>query len=334
MSRLQRWTHWLAVAIVVVTLALPVMMGSLTTTLGAGMAFLDWPTSDGENMLFYDMFRDIRQGNTDKVAEHGHRLAGMIVGLMSIPLAVIGWFDGRRGVRSLTLAILLCVIGQGILGGARVLLDARTLAMLHSLGAAAIVALMGLTAAVTSKSWPRLCESLSRPGGGLTAVALAAPVVIFVQYVAGGFVRHYGTAIPEHLGGAAIVGILSLTAAMLTAQSGLRELRPYGWGLFAAVLLQVLLGFGAWAGKFGLAALGMVVVERGVVQVTLRTLHTAGGMTLLMAAVLLAAAVLRIRAASLTASRSDRAAPASSWNGHNHKAESGSRGVAVAGGFR
>src|SRR6478609_8766414 len=125
----QRWTH---------RLALPVMMGSLTTTLGAGMAFLDWPTSDGRNMLFYDMLRDIRVGNTDKVAEHGHRLAGMIVGLLSIPLAILGWGDGRRGVRALTLGIFLCVVAQGLLGGARVLLDARTLAMLHSLGAAAI----------------------------------------------------------------------------------------------------------------------------------------------------------------------------------------------------
>ena len=39
MSSRQRWTHRLALAVVVVTLALPVMMGSLTTTLGAGMAF-------------------------------------------------------------------------------------------------------------------------------------------------------------------------------------------------------------------------------------------------------------------------------------------------------
>lgn len=295
MSSRQKWTHRLALAVVVVTLLLPVMMGALTTTLGAGMAFLDWPTSDGQNMLFYNMLHDIRAGNADKVAEHGHRLAGMVVGLLSIPLAVLGWGDGRRGVRTLTLGILLCVIAQGLLGGARVLLDARTLAMLHSLGAAAIVPLMGLAAVVTSRLWTGLAATEERPDRLLTAFALLTPIVIVGQYVAGGFVRHFGIAIPEHLAGAAIVGGLSLATAMLTVQSGLRELRVFGWGLFATVFAQVLLGFGAWAGKFGLAALGIVAVERGMLQVSLRTLHTAGGMTLLMAAVLLGAAVLRLR---------------------------------------
>ncbi len=303
----QRRTHRLALAVVVVTLALPVMMGSLTTTLGAGMAFLDWPTSDGENMLFYDMFRDIRVGNVDKVAEHGHRLAGMIVGLLSIPLALLGWIDRRPGVRAVTLAVLLGIVAQGLLGGARVLLDARTLAMSHSLGAALIVPLMGLAALLTSQAWPRLIASQTRPGVALAAFVYLLPLLIFVQYLAGGFVRHFGTAIPEHLGGAALVGVLSLAAAMLTVQSDVRQLRPFGWGLFAAVTVQILLGVGAWAGKFGMAAFGIVAVDRGPFQVTLRTLHTAGGMTLLMAAFLLASAVMRLRRAESTSSANDAA---------------------------
>lgn len=299
MSSRQRWTHRLALTVVVVTLLLPVMMGALTTTLGAGMAFLDWPTSDGQNMLFYNMFKDIRDGNIDKVAEHGHRLAGMIVGLLSIPLAILGWGDGRRGVRSVTSGILLCVIAQGLLGGARVLLDARTLAMLHSLGAAAIVPLMGLASLMTSRAWERLRDQDSKPNRTLLMFGIITPVVIAVQYVAGGFVRHFGLAIPEHLVGAAVVGVLSLATAMLTVQSGLRSLRAFGWGLFAAVIFQLLLGVGAWAGRFGMAAIGVVTVERGLFQVTLRTLHTAGGMTLLMSAMLLGAAVLRLRSAEV-----------------------------------
>lgn len=329
MSPRQRWTHRLALAVVVVTLALPVMMGSLTTTLGAGMAFLDWPTSDGKNMLFYDMFHDIRVGNTDKVAEHGHRLAGMIVGLLSIPLAILGWIDGRRGVRGVTLAILLGVIAQGLLGGARVLQDARALAMTHSVGAALIVPLMGLAAVITSGRWSRLAESPARPGAALATVALAAPLIVLVQYLAGGFVRHFGTAIPEHLGGAAVAGVLSLVAAMLAVQSDARGLRPFGWGLFAAVAVQILLGVGAWAGKFGMAAFGIVAVDRGVFQVTLRTLHTAGGMTLLMAAVLLAVAVVRLRRHERTASTLD-AIPTSPLN----QAKTRPRAAAVAGGAR
>jgi cytochrome c oxidase assembly protein subunit 15 len=262
------------------------------------MAFLDWPTSDGKNMLFYNMFHDIRVGNTDKVAEHGHRLAGMVVGFLSIPLMILGWNDGRRGVRALTLGVFIGVLAQGVLGGARVLLDARTLAMLHSLAASLIVALMALAAAVTSARWSRLAVLQARPSTGLWVISAVLPVVVLLQYAAGGFVRHFGLAVPEHLGGALIVAVLALVTAMLSVQNGIRELRPFAWGVFATVMLQVVLGFGAWAGKFGLAALGVVAVERGVLQVTLRTMHTAGGMTLLLATVLLAAALWRLRSAT------------------------------------
>ncbi len=129
-------------------------------------------------------------------------------------------------------------------------------------------------------------------------MAAVLPLIVLLQYVAGGFVRHFGQAIPEHLGGALIVATLTLITAMLAVQAGVRELRPFAWGLFGAVMLQVVLGFGAWAGKFGMAAFGVVAVERGVLQVTLRTMHTAGGMTLLLAAVLLAAAVWKLRRAA------------------------------------
>lgn len=325
MAARQRWTHRVALAVVVVAL-LPIGMGALTTTLGAGMAFLDWPTSDGRNMLLYDMLRDVRLGHTDKIAEHGHRLAGVVIGLFSIVFAVLGWVDGRRGVRALAVGVLLCVIAQGVLGGARVLLDARTLAMLHSLFGAVVFSLMGLAAAVTSKRWPALADAEGRPCGGLTAGALLTPAVILVQYVAGGFVRHFGTAIPEHLGGAAVVGVLSLVAAMLAVQSGIRELRPFAWGLFTAVIVQVLLGVGAWAGKFGMAAFGVVAVDRGPFQVTLRTLHTAGGMTLLMAAFLLAVAVLRLRRVTRTVPPREAAV----WNDSPKQP----RGAALAGGVR
>jgi cytochrome c oxidase assembly protein subunit 15 len=323
----QRWTHRVALAVVVVAL-LPIGMGALTTTLGAGMAFLDWPTSDGRNMLLYDMLRDVRLGHTDKIAEHGHRLAGVVIGLFSIAFAALGWFDGRKGVRALAAGVLLCVIAQGVLGGARVLLDARTLAMLHSLFGAIVFALMGLAAAVTSKHWPALAEAEGRPCGGLTTLALLLPAVVLVQYVAGGFVRHFGTAIPEHLGGATVVALLALSTAMLALQTGIKPLRPFAWWLFAAVFFQVLLGFGAWAGRFGLAALGVVAVERSPLQVLLRSLHTVGGMALLMAAVLLAAAVLRLR-------RSEAASP--NFAARTEPAvtlDRQPRGAALAGGAR
>lgn len=299
MSASEHWTHRLALTLVVVTLALPVMMGSLTTTLGAGMAFLDWPTSDGQNMLFYNIFHDIRVGNVDKVAEHGHRLAGMVVGIISIPLAIVGWFDRRPGVRLLTMAILLGVIAQGLLGGWRVRLDARVLAMIHSICAALLVIVMAATAVVTTRKWGAWKPPATPPSRTLVIFASMLPLLVIMQYMLGGMIRHFGKTIPEHLGVAMFLAVISVACAMWVLQGGIRELVPYAWALFAAIALQLLLGIGAWAGKFGLAAFGIVAVERGVLQVTLRTLHTAGGMLLLIAAAMIALALIRARRLAL-----------------------------------
>ena len=51
-TKQDRRVHVLAVITAVVSLA-PIGLGSLVTTLGAGMAFPDWPTSDGQGMMAY-----------------------------------------------------------------------------------------------------------------------------------------------------------------------------------------------------------------------------------------------------------------------------------------
>ncbi|MCH2613804.1 MAG: hypothetical protein MKZ70_03805, partial [Opitutales bacterium] len=54
--------------------------GGFTTSIRAGMAFLDWPLSNGsinpEGWL----------ENEDMMAEHSHRLLGAVMGLLSIGL--------------------------------------------------------------------------------------------------------------------------------------------------------------------------------------------------------------------------------------------------------
>ena len=51
-SDFSRWPHRIAVTLLVTTW-LQICAGGLVTTLGAGMAFEDWPTSDGQNMFLY-----------------------------------------------------------------------------------------------------------------------------------------------------------------------------------------------------------------------------------------------------------------------------------------
>src|SRR5258708_8649256 len=76
------WLHRLAVLTVSLAL-LPILMGALVTTKDAGMAFPDWPNSDGHNMLLYPWLKSAGE----RFLEHGHRLGGVFIGLVSIGLA-------------------------------------------------------------------------------------------------------------------------------------------------------------------------------------------------------------------------------------------------------
>src|SRR5215467_12072983 len=120
-QRYQPFLFWLAVA-TAATALLPIAVGALVTTLDAGMAFSDWPTSDGQGMLTYPWLKSAG----DKFVEHGHRLAGILIGCVSIVFAAACFtLEPRRWVRWCGVGVLLAVITQGLLGGGRVLADAR-----------------------------------------------------------------------------------------------------------------------------------------------------------------------------------------------------------------
>ncbi|MFK7819376.1 MAG: heme A synthase [Planctomycetaceae bacterium] len=294
------WVHRWAVIAVLVSL-LPVTMGALTTTLDAGMAFNDWPTSDGHNMLTYPWFRSYG----DKFIEHGHRLGGMLIGFVTLILVgVVFRLEKRRWVQFATIAILLSVIGQGLLGGGRVRMNARTLAMIHGQSAAWVVSLLALLACWTSKSWrkPALGSTADRVHG-ITPFVCILPVAILIQYTLGGFLRHKHTAMQEHLVFAFVVMFFAIVAAVLLIRSGVPWLRNSGKQIAGLVLLQVALGAGAWATRFGFATMGYVARARSPEQTWLRTSHTIVGMMLLAAAVVAVARTLRVASIAPTPKR-------------------------------
>src|SRR5712691_2417815 len=160
-----RWLHRYAVLTAAVAL-LPIGMAALVTTLGAGMAFLDWPTSDGQNLFLYPWLSDFR-AHPDKFVEHGHRLAGSLIGLFSIGL--VAWTvtcESRTWVRRLAIAILCAVIGQGLLGGFRVIADDRIAALVHGACASLIFSTIGLFALVTGRGWSDRGQALRNFGIG------------------------------------------------------------------------------------------------------------------------------------------------------------------------
>ena len=285
------WPHRLALITVLVSL-LPVSMGALTTTLDAGMAFNDWPSSDGHNMLTYPWFRSYG----DKFVEHGHRLAGMLIGVVAIGLVFVTWrTEKRQWVRFVALMVLLGVIGQGLLGGSRVRLDTRILAMIHGQFAAWVVSLMALLCCFTSRRWPspKLPENTDRASGAVPFVCLV-PFLIVVQYTLGGLLRHRHTAMQEHLVFSFVVMVFSLLAAVMLWRTQVRWLRGSAMMLMGLVLAQMLLGAGAWITRFGLPATGFVATVRSLPQIWFRTLHTVVGMMLFAGSVVAVARTLRV----------------------------------------
>ena len=71
-----------------------VTLGAFTTTIGAGMAFADWPLSNGS------VNPDGWLTEIEKFAEHSHRLSGTTMGLIAIGLAVWLFIDPAKKIGS------------------------------------------------------------------------------------------------------------------------------------------------------------------------------------------------------------------------------------------
>ncbi len=181
-----------------------VTLGAFTTSIGAGMAFADWPLSNGslnpEGWL----------SNLAMFAEHSHRLFGTVMGLISIALAVWLWkTESRRWVRNLGWAALGIVVIQGILGGKRVLLDSievpgfemtlgQMLRIPHGILAQMFVCILFAITASLSRRWSEEPSDAASFSPGLRRLAVTATVLVWVQLVIAAVMRHNqaGLAIP------------------------------------------------------------------------------------------------------------------------------------------
>jgi heme a synthase len=274
------------------TALLPIVVGALVTSHKAGMAFPDWPTSDGQGMFAYPWLKSAG----DKFIEHGHRLAGILIGCVSIVFAVACFtLEPRRWVRWCGVGVLLAVITQRMLGGGRVLADARAIAMFHGAFAAAVFTFMSSAALFLSRSWNQ--PPALPPGtrlGALKMLAILTPAILMLQYSLGGLVRHLGTALYAHVGTAVVALACVIATVVVAHRTRIGWLRRPAWLLGFAVLAQVLLGLAGWVTKFGFPPLGYVAVERSPAQIAVLTSHTVVGMLLLMTSIILLLRVARI----------------------------------------
>jgi len=195
LARYNRPLHWLAVLTACATFPL-IFMGGLVTSHGAGMAVPDWPNSFGYNMFLFPPSLWI--GGI--FYEHVHRLMGTVVGFLSLLLA--GWaiYSERGGARLwLSVAVLVGVIFQGVLGGLRVVLVDLNLAVVHGCVAQAFFCLTMAAVIFTSRWWIEAPMTADAGGRRLFKLAAVTVGVIYLQLVAGALMRHYkaGLAIPD-----------------------------------------------------------------------------------------------------------------------------------------
>ncbi|WP_246146491.1 COX15/CtaA family protein [Rubripirellula lacrimiformis] len=161
-----RWLHRLCVLAVCLVWPL-IWVGGLVTTYDAGMAVPDWPATYGYNLFLYP-YKTWLLGPFDLFIEHGHRLLGAVVGFVTIGIVMAAFVgEPRRWVRWLCVGLLVMVIAQGGLGGMRVVLGDRTLAMVHGCFGPAFFAVCVIAAVVTSRFW------WWPPGGTRTAAGKA-----------------------------------------------------------------------------------------------------------------------------------------------------------------
>jgi cytochrome c oxidase assembly protein subunit 15 len=256
------WTFPLACLLVGVTAVL-LSFGALVTTYDAAMAVPDWPATYGHNMFLFP-FAEWFYGPWDLFLEHGHRLLGATVGLITLALAAVVWLkEPQATVRALVVAAVVLVLVQGALGGARVLLDDKTVAKVHActgpLFFSVAVAIAALTARRNAGQASRLPEcALDRSA---LRVAVALMVAAYVQLVAGAQLRHLDAAtvtpgtfrwlVALHLAGAAAVAGLSWLAVSLCGPEVSPAARRWAAVIAALVVCQLALGAGAWVVSWG-----------------------------------------------------------------------------------
>lgn len=262
--------HAVAVVLVVVTAVL-LCFGALVTTYDAAMAVPDWPGTYGHNMFLFPISEWLG-GPWDLFLEHGHRLLGATVGLLSLILAAACFRWETRGVvRGLATAAVVLVVLQGVLGGMRVLLDDRTIAKVHACTGPLFFGVAIALATLTSR---RARAAVRSPW--LSRLSFALVAAAYAQLVAGAQLRHIDAAVVDpftfrwlvvaHLVGAGVVALLAVavaaaawatafmpSAAHPSTETAARSKRPLLWstGVFLLVACQIILGAAAWLANWG-----------------------------------------------------------------------------------
>lgn len=250
--------------------------GAMVTTMAAGDAVPDWPLSYGSVFP-----REEWKGGV--VYEHGHRMIGWLLGLLTLLLVVSTFVTGAsKGVKRTVLLGLLALLVQGGLGGLRVLVESdrgieddimrlardvfgsdttprqvgATFAILHASLAQLVLCLFVALGLSTSPAWRRTGGRIATPHAGkLRRLGVLTVVFLFIQLVLGALARHLDVEktlwTHIHLGWAliAVVHVVLVARRAMKVEPTPDALRRSAALLGFLVITQVVLGFVAYVAK-------------------------------------------------------------------------------------
>lgn len=266
-----------------VTLFFTVMLlswGAVVTSIEAGLAVPDWPTS-------FDSMDPINPvpdwyKNPHILAEHGHRVLGMIVGMLMLVLA--GWTfaaEPRAWMKKLAGFAVALVIVQGILGGLRVVWISLDLAIVHACTAQIFLATLASMALFTSSVWLKGENTLAdnEASAKMRKMTLITTGALYGQIILGAILRHLGDGVDGMLAGIHILGATLVFAFLFMTIKAAKKADPektvitqMAHGITGIITLQIVLGFVAY-----FVLLQDVDTGRSTIQVILNTSHMVVG---------------------------------------------------------
>ncbi len=276
-SMRQRYIFTLVTLFFTVTL---LAWGAVVTSIEAGMAVPDWPTT-------FDSMDPINPTPgwykiPAVLAEHGHRVMGMIVGALTLILALWTFVaDPRSWMKRVGVLALVLVIIQGVLGGLRVVWISLDMAVVHACVAQLFFSTLAAMALFTSSSWLKADNVLpeNEATDKFQRVALLTTALLYGQILLGAILRHPGSGSDPMLAGIHMLGAGVIFAMVFMTIKAAKKADPekkvvlkMTHALSGILILQIVLGFMAY-----IVILLDADTGRGVLQVILNTAHMVVG---------------------------------------------------------
>jgi cytochrome c oxidase assembly protein subunit 15 len=280
----------LAVASIVWTIV-PICLGAFTTSIGAGMAFPDWPLSNGSlNPAGWLQ-------NISMFAEHAHRLTAGIISLLTIALAAWLWRrESRVWLRKLAWFAVGLVLAQAVVGGLRVLLNSELVAMLHACLAQGLLCVLVAIGLASSHAWIDE-KNQTAFTAGTRRLGVICCALLFLQLAIAAVMRHSfaGLAIPtfpwsspDHallppvwsfriglnfahrvMAGIITLALVTLAGKIWADRAATATIRNVAGGLMSLLALQIYLGASViWTGRAPFFTTAHVIVGAATLATT------------------------------------------------------------------